>query len=122
MHQVREYSPASQQSVVNQYKDGSKNFQGFWLYSPHESFNADAVNSVKITTDFVGQVEEEASVMELFSSIFELSQKRSHTMAYEKCWKNDKCPANGGQQAIGYKGQLGNEVNGLYANQYIPAG
>jgi hypothetical protein len=63
---VLKYSPASQQSVVNQYKDGGKNFQGLWLsrYSPHESFDADAV---KITTYFVGQVEEDASVKELFS-------------------------------------------------------
>jgi hypothetical protein len=88
MHQVREYSPDSQQSVVRQYKDGGENFQGFWLYSPHESFNADAV---KITTDFVVQVEEDAQVMELFTSIFEFSQKRSHT--HDIRWKNDKCPA-----------------------------
>ncbi len=57
MHRVQEYSPDSQQSVVCQYKDGGENFQGFWLYSPHELFDADAV---KITTDFVGQVEEDA--------------------------------------------------------------
>ena len=57
MHRVREYSPDSQQSVVRQYKDDGENFQGFWLYSPHKSFNADAV---RITTDFFGQVEEDA--------------------------------------------------------------
>ena len=78
IHREREYSPDSQQSVVRQYKDGGENFQGFWLYSPHESFNADAV---KITTDFVGQIEEDAPVMELFTSIFEFSQKLSHTTA-----------------------------------------
>ncbi len=66
--------------MVRQYKDSGENFQGFWLYSPHELLDADAV---KITTDFVGQVEEDALVMELFSSIFEFSQKlsRSHTTA-----------------------------------------
>jgi EAL domain-containing protein (putative c-di-GMP-specific phosphodiesterase class I) len=64
--------------VVRQYKDGGEKFQGFWLYSPHESFNADAV---KITTDFVGQIEEDAPVVELFTSIFEFSQKLSHTTA-----------------------------------------
>jgi hypothetical protein len=68
--------------VVNQYKDCIENFQNFWLYSPHESFDADAV---KITTYFVGQVEEDALVMELFSSIFE--QKRSHTMASRNAGK-----------------------------------
>ena len=78
MHQVREHSPDSQQSAVRQYNDGGENFQGFWLYSPHELFNADAV---KITTDFVVQVEEDAPVMELFTSIFEFSQKLSHTTA-----------------------------------------
>jgi hypothetical protein len=78
MHQVREHSPDSQQSAVRQYNDGGENFQGFWLYSPHELFNADAV---KITTDIVGQIEEDAPVMGLFTSIFEFSQKLSHTTA-----------------------------------------
>jgi hypothetical protein len=78
MHRVREYSSDSQQSVVRQYKDGGENFQGFWLYSPHESFNADAV---KITTDFVKQIEEDAPVMALFTSIFEYCQDVSHSPA-----------------------------------------
>jgi len=72
MHQVPEYSPDSQQSVVPSVQRRWREFSRLWLYSPHESFNADAV---KITTDFVVQVEEDAPVMELFTSIFEFSQK-----------------------------------------------
>jgi len=78
MHRVQAYSPAAKKSLVAQYKAGSKNFHGFWIYSRHESFDADAV---KTLTDFVGQLEDDPPVMDLFTSIFEYSQNLQHTPA-----------------------------------------
>jgi hypothetical protein len=85
MHRVQAYSPAAKKSLVAQYKAGSKNFHGFWIYSRHESFDADAA---KTLTDFVGQLEDDPPVMDLFTSIFEFSQKLSHTTASRNAMLN----------------------------------
>jgi hypothetical protein len=68
VHPLREFSTEAKQSLVQKYKGNGKDFHGFWICSPHESYNADAVDKL------LEQFENDPMNMAHFTPIFEYTQ------------------------------------------------
>jgi len=75
------YSADSKQRLVQKFKACGKDFHGFWIASPHETFDAAAVTT---TTEFVNMVEEDPTILEMMPSIFEFSQNVKATSNTKK--------------------------------------
>jgi hypothetical protein len=80
-HRLQTYSPDSKQRLVQKFKECGKDFHGFWIAKPHETFDAAAVTT---TTEFVNMVEEDPTILEMMPSIFEFSQNVKATSNTKK--------------------------------------
>jgi hypothetical protein len=86
-HRLQTYSSDSKGSLVQKYKEGGKDFHGFWIASPDESFDAAAVTT---TTEFVDMVEKDPTILEMMPSIFEFSQNVKTTSKSSELTQNQR--------------------------------